>query len=148
MCLVSQSYLTLCGPMDCNLPGSSVHGDSPGKNTGVGCHAFLRESSQPRDRNQGSCIAGRFFTSWTTKEAQEYWSELPILSSRDLPNLGIEQGLLHCRWVLYQLSYQGRPFLSTENVSRILYSRRICIIFFPSFDWYFSLIQLRNLLFF
>ena len=28
--------------MDCNLPGSSVHGDSPGKNTGVGCHALLQ----------------------------------------------------------------------------------------------------------
>ena len=27
--------------MDCSLPGSSVHGDSPGKNTGVGCHALL-----------------------------------------------------------------------------------------------------------
>ena len=29
--------LTLCDPMDCNPPGSSAHGDSPGKNTGVGC---------------------------------------------------------------------------------------------------------------
>ena len=29
-------------PMDYNLPGSSVHGDSPGKNTGVGCHALLQ----------------------------------------------------------------------------------------------------------
>ena len=29
-------------PMDCSLPGSSVHGDSPGKNTGVGCHALLQ----------------------------------------------------------------------------------------------------------
>ena len=28
--------------MDCSLPGSSVHGDSPGKNTGVGCHALLQ----------------------------------------------------------------------------------------------------------
>ena len=37
-----QSYLTLCDPMDCSLPGSSVHGDSPGKNTGVGCHALLQ----------------------------------------------------------------------------------------------------------
>ena len=27
---------------DCSPPGSSVHGDSPGKNTGVGCHAFLQ----------------------------------------------------------------------------------------------------------
>ena len=37
-----QSCPTLCDPMDCNLPGS-VHGDSPGKNTGVGCHALLQE---------------------------------------------------------------------------------------------------------
>ena len=28
--------------MDCGLPGSSVHGDSPGENTGVGCHALLQ----------------------------------------------------------------------------------------------------------
>ena len=39
--LVTQSCLTLCNPMNCSLPGSSVHGDSPGKNTGVGCHALL-----------------------------------------------------------------------------------------------------------
>ena len=32
-----QSCPTVCDPMDCSLPGSSVHGDSPGKNTGVGC---------------------------------------------------------------------------------------------------------------
>ena len=51
VCLVPQSCLTLCNPMD-SLPGSSVHGDSPGKNTGVGCHAllqgiFLTEGSNP-----------------------------------------------------------------------------------------------------
>ena len=33
---------TLCDPMDCSPPGSSVHGDSPGKKTGVGCHALLQ----------------------------------------------------------------------------------------------------------
>ena len=33
---------TLCNSMDCTLPGSSVHGDSPGQNTGVGCHALLQ----------------------------------------------------------------------------------------------------------
>ena len=33
---------TLCNPMNCSLPGSSVHGDSPGKNTGMGCHALLQ----------------------------------------------------------------------------------------------------------
>ena len=39
---VIQSCLTLCDPMNCSLPGFSVHGDSPGKNTGVGCHALLQ----------------------------------------------------------------------------------------------------------
>ena len=42
LCLGTQSCQTLCDPMDCSLPGSSVHGDSPGKNTGrVGCHSLL-----------------------------------------------------------------------------------------------------------
>ena len=42
LCLVDQLYLTLCDPMDCSPPGSSLHGDSPGKYTGVDCHALLQ----------------------------------------------------------------------------------------------------------
>ena len=38
-----QSCPTFCDPMDCSPPGSSVHGDSPGKNARVGCHALLLE---------------------------------------------------------------------------------------------------------
>ena len=38
MYFVAQSCPILCEHMDCRLSGSSVHGDSPGKNTGVGCH--------------------------------------------------------------------------------------------------------------
>ena len=37
-----QSCLTLCDPVDCSLPGSPIYGDSPGKNTGVGCHDLLQ----------------------------------------------------------------------------------------------------------
>ena len=37
-----QLCLNLCNSLDCSLAGSSVHGDSPGKNTGVGCHALLQ----------------------------------------------------------------------------------------------------------
>ena len=37
-----QSYPTLCDPVDCSPPDSSGHGDSPGKNTRVGCHALLQ----------------------------------------------------------------------------------------------------------
>ena len=40
--LVTYLRLNLCDPMDCGPPGSSVHGDSPGKNNGVDCHALLQ----------------------------------------------------------------------------------------------------------
>ena len=53
LCLVAQSCLTLCGPMDCSLPGSSVHGDSPGKNTGVDCHALLQGIFPTQGLNPG-----------------------------------------------------------------------------------------------
>ena len=42
LCSVTQSCLILCGLMDCSLPGSSVHGDSPGKNIGLGFHDLLQ----------------------------------------------------------------------------------------------------------
>ena len=42
LCLVTQSCTTLCNPMDYSQPVSSVHGDSPGKNTGVDCHALVQ----------------------------------------------------------------------------------------------------------
>ena len=40
VCLVAQSCPALCDPMDCSLPGTSVHGNSPEKNTGVSCHSY------------------------------------------------------------------------------------------------------------
>ena len=39
---VAQSCPSLCDPADCSPSGSFVHGDSPGKNSGVGCHALLQ----------------------------------------------------------------------------------------------------------
>ena len=45
LCLVAQSCPILCNPM--GPPGLSVHGDPPGKNTGVGCHAILQDD-KPR----------------------------------------------------------------------------------------------------
>ena len=52
LCLVSHSCPTLCDPMDFSPPGFLVYGDSPGKNTGVDCHAllqgiFLTQGSNP-----------------------------------------------------------------------------------------------------
>ena len=51
--LVTQSCPTLCDPLDCIPPGSSVHGDSPGKNTGVGCYALLHGIFPTQGSNPG-----------------------------------------------------------------------------------------------
>ena len=49
-------------PMDCSPPGSSVHEDFPGKNTGVGCHALLQGIFLIQRSNPSLHIADRFFT--------------------------------------------------------------------------------------
>ena len=79
-----------CDPIDCSLPGSSVHGPlqarileqlpfpSPGKNTGVVAISFSRGSSQPRNQTLVSCTVGRFFTDWAMRD-------LPLLR-RDIDN--------------------------------------------------------------
>ena len=61
---VSQSCPTLCNSMDCSLPGSSVHRIFQARVLEWGAISFSRGSSQPRDRTQVSCTAGRCFTIW------------------------------------------------------------------------------------
>ena len=50
---VAQSCPTLCDPMDCSLPGSSLPWDSPGKNTGVGCYFLLQGIFPTQGSNSG-----------------------------------------------------------------------------------------------
>ena len=64
---VTQSYPTLCNPKD-----YIVHGILQARILEWVAFPFFRGSSQPRDLTQVSHIAGRFFTSWVTREAQEY----------------------------------------------------------------------------
>ena len=61
VCLVAQLRLTLCDPMGYSPPGSSIHGNSPGKNARVGCHALLHGIFPARYQTLISCIAGGFF---------------------------------------------------------------------------------------
>ena len=63
--LVTQLCPTLWNPMDCRPPGSSVHGISPGKNTGVGCHFLLQGTFLPQGWIPGPlhCRQTRFYLS-------------------------------------------------------------------------------------
>ena len=53
LCLITRSCPTLCDLMDCSPPGSSVHRDSPGKNTRVRCHARLQGIFPTHGSNPG-----------------------------------------------------------------------------------------------
>ena len=119
---VARLCLTLCDLMDCNSPGSSARGDSPGKNTGVGCHGtpvgwiFLTQGLNPgllhcrqiflpyelpeKPKNTGKGSSSLLQTIFLTQES--YW------------------GLLHCRQILYQLTYQRRRLASWYLIRRMV----------------------------
>ena len=74
LCLVAWSFLTLCDPVDCNLPGSSVHGESPGKNTGVNCHALLQGIFPTQGSNPGFPHCRQILYQLSHQESrQRYW---------------------------------------------------------------------------
>ena len=67
---VTQSCLTLCDPVDCSLPGSSIHGILQERVLEWVAISFCRGSSRPRVWTWVSHIAGRHFALWATREAQ------------------------------------------------------------------------------
>ena len=112
MCLVAQSCLTLCDPMNCSTPGSFVHGDSPGKNTGVGCRALLQGIFPTQELNPGllNCRQILYQLSHQGKPKNTAVGSLSLLQ-QTFPTWEFDWGLLHCRWILYQLRYQRSLYL-------------------------------------
>ena len=75
---VAQLCVTLCDPMDCSLPGSSIHGIFQASVLEWVAISFSKESSRPRDETQVSCIVGRRFTVWARKGHKVgVWINLP-----------------------------------------------------------------------
>ena len=80
--LVFRSCLTLWDPEDCRPPGSSVHGTLQARIVEWVTVPFSRGSSWPRDWTWVSCIAGKLFTIWATREALSnnlYLLKFPLL---------------------------------------------------------------------
>ena len=94
-CLVTQLCLALCNPMDCSLPGSSVNGILQARILEWVATSSSRGSSWPRDRTPVSCITGRFFTVWATREAQTL-PDLVIINSAVMDSL-----ILSLLWSIY-----------------------------------------------
>ena len=96
LCLVVQSCPTLCDPMGGSLPGSSVHGDSPGKNSEVGCHALLQ---------------GIFSTQGLKPDLPPCRQMLYHLMHQGSPEVRLELS----KWQLWLQLSSGKPWLSGEG---------------------------------
>ena len=70
--LIAQLCLTLCNHVDYSPPGSSVHGILQARILEWVAILFSRGCFWPEDRTWVSCIAGRFFTIWVTRETLDY----------------------------------------------------------------------------
>ena len=103
---VAQSCPTLCDPMDCSLPGSSVHGIFQAKILEWVAISLSRGSSRPRDRTQVSHIAGKRFNLCTTREAQLLRKVL--IKCRECPSITITQIFV---WIInWNAIIYFRPF--------------------------------------
>ena len=71
--LLVQLCPVLCDRTDCSLPGSSVLGIFQARILEWITIPFSKGSSQPRDQTWVSCIAGKVFTDWVTREALKGW---------------------------------------------------------------------------
>ena len=109
-----QSCPTPCHPMDCSLPGSSVHGDSPGKNPGMGSSVF--QSSQPASLTHPA-LADRFFT---TRAIREVPIHLYICSETN------HRALILCQTLIKEIQSHPR-----KNKSFILIKRHPSISTHP-----------------
>ena len=102
---VTQLCLTLCHPMDCSLPVSSVHGIFQARTLEWVAIIFSRRSSQPRDWSQVSHIVGRRFTIWATRKVDD--REKKSENKRDK-----NERQIHCSLRLFLgLMLQRQPLL-------------------------------------
>ena len=123
-CLVTRSCLTLCDSIDCSPQGFSVHEDSPGKNTGVGCHALLQGIFPTQELNQGPllCRQIRYQLSYQ-KESEVAQLGLTLCDPMDCSLLGSSvHGIFQARvleWVAISFSRGSPQPRDRTQVSRI-----------------------------
>ena len=134
---VAQSCPTLCDPMDCRLPGFSVHGILQARILEWVTISFSRGSSRPRDWTRVSSVGDRRFNHWATREAKVFslaetnCSTVYSHSRKDAPPsvglalIGKEHKIKFRSWE--NIYYKGaivdviyaRIIISKENVSEI-----------------------------
>ena len=114
---VAQSCPTLCDPMDCSLPGSSLHGILQARVLEWVTISFSRGSSRPRDRTRVSHIPGRRFNLWATRKAPE--AEVVFTypeAAFKFDSLNFKIALIGSAWPIIELMSALRTLLSWNPV--------------------------------
>ena len=101
---VAQSCLTLCNHVDYTVPGIS-----PGQNTGVGSLSLLQGTFPTNPGIKLGCPALQVDSLPAEPQGKLKNTGVDSLSllQQIFPTQELNQGLMHCRQILYQLSYQG-----------------------------------------
>ena len=118
LCLVTQSWLTLCDPIDgiAQQAPLSMEFSRPKYWSGLPCPPpgdLPNPGLKPRSPTLQ--VDSRFFTVWATREAHEYWSRQPIPSPGDLPDPGIELGSSALQADSLPAEVLGKPKLRITN---------------------------------
>ena len=124
LCLDAQSCPTLCDPMDCSSLGSSVHGDSPGKNTGVGCHALLQGIFPTQGSNPGLLHCRQILLYCLSHQGSPRileWVAYPFSRGsswpRNLPDSGIKLGSPALQADSLPTELPGKPLLRNYHTT-------------------------------
>ena len=96
--LVAQSCPILCEPVDCSLPGSSVHGISQTRILESKSCSVVSDSLRPHG----------LYSPWNSLGQNTGVGSLSLLQGI-FPTQGSNPGLPHCRRIVYQLTHKGSP---------------------------------------
>ena len=112
LCLITQSCPILCNPTDCSLPGSSVHGILQARILEWVAFPFSRGSSQynPGIKPRSPTLRVDSLPCEPPRKPRNTGMGSLFLLQGNFPTQESNRGLLHCRQIIYQLSYQGSPF--------------------------------------
>ena len=97
-----QSFPTLCNPKECSPPGFFVHEISQA--------GILENESESHSVVSDSLQPHGLYSPWNSLDQNTGVGNFSFLQG-SFPTQGLNPGLPHCRWILYQLSHKGSPWL-------------------------------------
>ena len=130
---VAQSCPTLCDPMNCSPPGSSIHGIFQARILEWVTISFSRRSSWPRDWTEVSRIVGRCFTVWATREVNPKHLANPP-GNYDQSQQGVRLRLTEVKWLTITRLIHGRARIWNQ-ITLVLKPKILLYQFFPQTQW-------------